>query len=189
MHASWAHHAATPYATCAAHTPSLRCHLPRHTAPCMPHHPGMSQHSTPSASTLPVLHPAARPSATPNTAINASHTPPFRRHCAALAALPLRHHYAAPPAKPTAITPQIPHIAPLWHPPTGHAQNGPHAPPKPPNWPLYFWGALLLQENWEKFWDLRENKRCRVWCPVRLCLPHCATVGPHEGPHTVPSVG
>jgi hypothetical protein len=120
--------AATPASPCASHTPPIHCtNCRQHPAACLS---ALACHSA-AASTQPVLQPAARPRATLKRRHCASHTPPIRRHCAALAALPLRRHYAAPPANPHAITPQICHIAPLWHHPTGHAQNGPHAPPKP----------------------------------------------------------
>ena len=162
MRASWRHTAPPlrhtrlplrrPYAANTLHKLSP---APR----CMPLFPSMPQHSTPSASTMPVLQPAARPRATPTPLLRlpyAAITPPLRRPCRP-------SHYATTTphsTNPQAITPQIPNIAPLWHHPTGHAQKVPHAPPSPANWPLYFWGALLLRTYLVK---VNDNSLCAVY--------------------------
>jgi hypothetical protein len=73
-----------PYAASALHKLSP---APR----CMPLSPSMPQHSTPSANTLPVFQPAARPTRHPKRRhYPPPITPPIRRLCAL--------HYAAPPA-------------------------------------------------------------------------------------------
>ena len=136
MSASWhnkgAVHAPHAHATALRTAPPTAPPTRRRTAPlhALPLH-AMAQHSVKYTASLPVPQPARRPRATPDAAI----TPAIRRHYAATAPpLPPSHCATTtphPPPNPQAITPQIRHIAPLWHHPTGHAQKVPHAPPKP----------------------------------------------------------